>query len=464
MADQVSILLQAIDQVSPVLNTIRSGLAGLGGGFDRSGVTSGTNQIGNAVANAGQQIMSVQGDLQRAGGAMAIAGTAMAAPVIAFGVTAAQVAGEFEASMNQVAALSGEMPGRVGSSFDAMREQAMQLGRTTQYSASEAAGAMAFLSAAGFSANETMGALPSTLGLAAATNTDLARTADIASNVMSGYSSVVREAGGDTEVAMRRIASVTAEAFSSANLGTNIEGFGQSMKMVAPLAAGMGIQFEQTAAAIGILGNAGIQGSMAGTQMAMVLQKLSNPVGRTKDRIQELGLEFHNADGSVKDFVGILAELERANVSAADMSALFGEQAKSMIPLLDAGSQAVAEYADQLATAGDRGRLEELAAVQMQGFQGALKTLGSAWEGLQISFMSSGVLDIFSGIISGIAGMVQAFAALPAPVFRVIAVIMGIVGAVGSVMAIMGGLGLAFSPLSEAGGPAGILWCRGNNR
>ena len=156
---------------------------------------------------------------------------------------------EFDASMSKVAAISGA----TGAAFDALRDQARELGASTVWSAKEAAEGMSFLAMAGFKTSEVMAAMPGMLSLASAGGMDLASTADIGSNILSGF--------GMSADQMNHVGDVLAKTFTSSN--TSIASLGESFKYCAPVAAAAGQKFEAVAAMIGKLGDAGIKGSIS---------------------------------------------------------------------------------------------------------------------------------------------------------------------------------------------------------
>src|SRR5690625_5118085 len=159
-------------------------------------------------------------------------------PLSGIGYAVARMGGDFQSSMNRVQALTSA----AGDQLEALRDQAKELGIETQFSASEAADAMGFLAMAGFAANQILGTLPDTLSLAAASGMDLARTADVMSNIMQGYGLQTHEAA--------RASDVLTAAFTSSN--TDLGQLAEAMKYAGPVAAGMGVEFEEAAAAIGL--------------------------------------------------------------------------------------------------------------------------------------------------------------------------------------------------------------------
>ncbi|MCH7985481.1 MAG: phage tail tape measure protein, partial [Acidobacteria bacterium] len=222
------------------------------------GIESEAKKAGKGAA-AGMKPMSaaLRGIIKLAG---AVGAAFLAWKAVSIFKNMVKAASNFQAEMNKVKALTGA----VGKQFDQLREQAMKLGKTTQFSASEAAAGMAFLAQAGFDANQIVKAMPATLDLAAAANIGLAEAADIVSNVMSGMGIAVEDLGGTVDI-------MTA-AFTSAN--TDLTQLGQAMKFAGPVASDFGLSIAETAGALSLLGNAGIQASMAGTSLRNILNRL----------------------------------------------------------------------------------------------------------------------------------------------------------------------------------------------
>jgi TP901 family phage tail tape measure protein len=292
-----------------------------------------------------------------------------------------KASGDFESGMNRVKALTGE----TGEQFNKLEAQAKKLGSTTMFSATQASEGMQFLAMAGFETNEIMEAMPGTLALAAAGQLDLARAADISSNVLSGFA---LDAGEAT-----RVADLLAKTASTAN--TDVSQLGEAMKYVAPVAAALGVSVEETAASIGILGNAGIQGSMAGTTLRGAMMRMIKPSNEAAGALNRLGI---NAMDSSGEFIGLNAMVKQFGESAytqADLVTIFGQRAgPGMSVLLAEGSDALEEYTAELENAG--GTAQSIADVQMEGFNGQLLKLKSAAEGLAIAIGQSGLLESFT--------------------------------------------------------------------
>ena len=296
-------------------------------------------------------------------------GTTIAAPV--------KVAVDFEQSVAKLGAITRADD----ESLQSLEKTARKLGETTLFTASQSAEAMTFLGMAGFNTNQILAATPGMLNLAQAAGSDLAETADIASNILSGFS---LEAGQ-----MGRVGDVLSATFTSSN--TTLQMLGDTLKYAAPVASATGASLEEVAAMAGLLGNVGIQGSMAGTALRAAFLRLSAPPKMAADAIAELGLSVKDADGNLRPIPEILKEIGAATESmgsaeqAEVIKKLFGsEAAAGMTELLkQAGSGALDGYIAQLQKA--KGTADEMARNMGDTTSGALKRLGSAMESMAIS-------------------------------------------------------------------------------
>lgn len=304
-----------------------------------------------------------------------------------------QVAADFETAMNRVTALSGA----TGEQFDQLRQQAMELGRTTQFTASQAGDAMGFLAMAGFKANEILGAMPGTLQLAAAAQMDLAETADVVSNILTGYNKDVSE--------LAHVNDVLVKAFTSAN--TDLSQLAEAMKYAGPIASAAGVAFEETAAAISLMGNAGIQGSMAGTSVRGALTRMLSPTKQVRAAMAQAGLTFTDTKGRLLPLADIIEQLEPHAEDAGLMMELFGQRAgPAMAALVSQGADSLRELQAELE--GSAGTAERIANVQMAGFNGMMKEFWSVVEGLQIA--------IGNALLPVLTALGQQFIALMGPI------------------------------------------------
>ncbi len=398
---------------------------------------------------------SIKKSLKSVGGSAAALGknisTKMLAPMGAFAGFSLKTAGDFEAAMNKVSAISGS----TGETLKALENQAKELGRTTQFSASEAADAMGFLSMAGFDAQKTMAAMPGILDLAAASSTDLATTADIASNILSGLGMEASKTG--------QLADVMAKATASANL--NVLELGEAMKMAAPMADSANLSLEGMTAIMGKMADAGIKGTMAGTAVKAGITKLLNPTKQVSAALDGMGVSIHNSDGSMRNFIDILGDLEKSGAGAAEFTQIFGERAgPALLASTKQGVGAINELKAKLQDAG--GTAKTMADTQMQGLNGSIKKLKSAFEGLQLAVANSGLLEwatkmtdkltAFMSKISGTGGAMNGLGSDIAAFAKVIQEKLAVAWKI--VKDIFGGFSQYLDPIKQAWGELGKAW------
>ncbi|MFY0619021.1 phage tail tape measure protein, partial [Shimia sp.] len=332
-------------------------------------------------------------------------------------------AGGFEQSMNRVAALSGS----TGDSFAALGKQAQDLGASTKFSASEAADAMGFLAMAGFEAKEILGAMPSTLQLASSAGADLATSADIVSNVLTGFGKDVAELAAVNDTLVK--------AMTSSN--TDLRMLGDSMKYVGPVAGAAALDFNEITAAIGLLGNAGIQGEMSGTALRGVISRLLNPTKDAASVMREMGINAVNADGQIENLAAVLEAFAPHANDAGLLMTVFGQRAgPAMAALLAQGSGELRAFEQQLVNAG--GTAAEIASVQMQGLRGSTTELKSSLQGLAIAVGQSGLLEFVTGLTQSATALVRKLAGMDSGVLAVSAAILGLTAAAGPALTALG--------------------------
>lgn len=335
-------------------------------GLDSSGIEKGLKKLGN-ITSKGMKAATV-----------AVTGTATALGGVA---TAAIKAGsDFEAQMSRVQAISGA----TGKELEELRSQAVELGADTSFSASEAAQGMENLAAAGFETNEIMDAMPGLLDLAAASGEDLASSSDIAASTLRGFGLAASEAG--------HVADVLAENANRTN--SSVAETGEAMKYIAPLARAAGISMEETAAAIGIMANAGIQGSQAGTTLRGALSRLSKPTADMQQAMNELGIEFYDSEGKMLSLADQVGMLKSAMEGMTDeqknnyLVTLYGQEALSgMLALINEGPDSLASLTAAYEECD--GSAQTAAATMQDNLKGAVEELSGSAESLGIVFYDS---------------------------------------------------------------------------
>ncbi len=285
------------------------------------------------------------------------------------GAVAVKMAANFEQAMARVQALSGA----TGQAFVSLENQARDLGRTTVFTANQAAEAMSFFALAGFKAEKIIGSMPATLDLAAAGQIDVAQAADITAKIMSGMGLTVDE--------LTNTVDVLTKAFTTSN--TDLIQLGEAMKFVGPVAKSAGKSIEETTAAIQVMSNAGLQGTLAGTALRNIFSKLSGGTKSTVDVFKSLGVAMKTSTGGMRPLADIVDDMNAsmANLGEADKLAnlmtAFGLRAgPGMATLLAAGGDALRQYEKNLQNAG--GTAKKIAEIQLATFTGKWKLMTSA--------------------------------------------------------------------------------------
>lgn len=316
---------------------------------------------------------------------------------------AIKIGSDFEAQMSRVQAISGA----TGEEFEQLRQQAIDLGADTAFSASEAAQGMENLAAAGFATNEIMNAMPGLLNLAAASGEDLATSSDIAASALRGFGLSAEEAG--------HVADVLAENANRTN--SSVRETGEALKYIAPMARASGISLEETAAAIGIMANAGIQGSQAGTTLRGALARLSKPTDVMATAMEQLGVSFYDSNGKMKSLADQVDMLKDAMNGMTDeqknyyLATLYGQEALSgMMVLINEGGDSLRGLATDYENCA--GSAENAAKIMLDNFQGAIEQLKGSLEsfGIQIfSKVSAPLSDMANAATEAVNNMTSAF-------------------------------------------------------
>lgn len=312
--------------------------------------------------------------------------------IVSFAKDSVKSFADFDKAVSRLGALTNA----TNDQLELLRNQAKELGSTTAFTAQQAVEAQQFLAQAGFNTNEIYKALPGTLELAAAGQLDLAKAADIASNVLSGLQMPVEE--------LSRVNDVLAKTANSANV--NVQQLGRSFSRVAPTVANAGGNFEETSAALGLLGNAGLQTSRAGTQLGNVISRLLLPRSKAaKETIKELGLQTKDSQGNFVGFASVLAQFGDTAATEQQKLDIFGADTLRIFQTLEGqGVENLKALTKELENAG--GTAADVAAKQLDNLAGDFTRLDSATEGLKIALgeLSSGSLRELIGTFSSLVG------------------------------------------------------------
>ena len=366
--------------------------------------------VGNKISSVGQKLLPVTG------------------VVTGLGTAAVKTAADFDSAMSRVAAVSGA----TGSNFDSLRDKAREMGAKTKFSATEAADAMNYMAMAGWKTEDMLSGIEGVMYLAAASGEDLATTSDIVTDALTAFGLTAADSG--------HFADVLAAASSNAN--TNVSMMGETFKYCAPVAGALGFSVEDTAEAIGLMGNAGIKASQAGTSMRSIMTNLTGDVKLSGAAIGDVTIATTNADGSMRSLSAILAdcrvafagmtEAEKAN----NAEALVGKNAMSgFLALMNAAPEDIEKVSGAVNDCKDAAK--NMADTMQDNLEGQLTILKSQLQELAISFGDLLMPAVWS-IVSGLQGMVDVLNAMPDGVKRVIMIVALLAAALGPVLIIIG--------------------------
>ena len=320
----------------------------------------------------------------------------------------------------QMAAVRGVTQG-AETQFKALREEAARLGGTTEYSASQVGAAMEFLGRAGFNANQVLGATEGVLTLATAGQLDLARAADITSNVLSGFGLQVSE--------LDRVLDVMAATASSTN--TTVEGLGSSFSRAAPLAVTLGIDIETVAAVLGKLGDSGIQAGRAATGLLAVFRGLTNETESGNEVLARYGLTMADLNPAVHGLIEPLRRLAEAGLGLPELLRLFQQEGGPAAAVILRNVDAIADLEGRLRTSD--GAASNLARIIRDQLGGSFDDLRSSLEAVIIAFGDAGLTDVVRGVVDAMVGGLRAVAR---DADRAKGILLGVVAAIGSAIVV----------------------------
>lgn len=376
------------------------------------------------IAATGEQLKDVGGNIESAGKKM----LPVTATVTALGTASVKMAADFEAAMSKVAAVSGAS----ASEMEALTAKAREMGSKTKFSASEAAEAMNYMAMAGWKTEDMLSGIEGVMNLAAASGEDLATTSDIVTDALTAFGLTAQDSG--------HFADVLAAASSNAN--TNVSMMGETFKYCAPIAGSLGFSVEDTAEAIGLMANAGIKSTQAGTSLRTIMANLSGEVKICGANIGEVTIATSNADGTMRDLSDILADCRVAfsglseSEKAAAAESLVGKNAMSgFLALMNAGEGDI----NKLSGAIDNcdGAAQNMADTMNDNLEGQLTILKSALEELAISFGQL-LIPALREVVQWLQGFIGFLNSLPEGVKKTIMVIALVAAALGPVLIIIG--------------------------
>lgn len=348
-------------------------------------------------------------------------------PLTALAGISVKTAADFDSSMNKVSAISGA----TGDDLQELREKAKEMGATTSKSASESAEAMSYMAMAGWKTTDMLDGLEGILRLSEASGADLATTSDIVTDALTAFGMSAKESGDFADLL----------ASTSSNANTNVEMLGESFKYVAPLFGAMGYSAEDASLALGLMANAGIKGSQAGTSLKTAITNLAKPSKKMQAAIDDLGLSLTDSSGDMKSFEEIMGDMRLAfkdltpEQQASYAATIFGKEAMSgMLAIVNASEDDFNKLTD--ATRNYEGSATSMAETTQGGLNGSLTELKSKLEGVAIE-IGEKLMPLVEGFVEFISGLVDNFNNLSPAMQDVILIIAGFAAALGPILLIV---------------------------
>ena len=282
---------------------------------------------------------------------------------------------DFEAQMSQVKAISGAS----GSDYERLNKKAQEMGATTKFTATEAAQGFNYMAMAGWNTDQMEAGIGGILSLAAASGEDLGTTSDIVTDALTAFNMTADDA--------THFADVLAVASSNAN--TNVAMMGETFKYVGAASGALGYSIEDVALGIGLMANAGIKSSQAGTELNSIFTRLSTNTNGARDAIESLGISFYDQNGNARDFGKVLDELRGATKGMNNeqkinlANTIAGQRAQAgLLAMLNASE---ADYRKVTTAIRDAdGAAADMADTMLDNLSGSITKLQSAWEGLKL--------------------------------------------------------------------------------
>ena len=333
-----------------------------------------TTRLSQSIKSGEKDLLSLKKTISSVGAALGI-GLGVGALISGF-KSAAGIMSDFERTMSEVAAITGA----TGPEFKALGDDALRLGQASKFTATQVGQLQVAYGRLGFTTKEILQASEATIQLATATGEDLAKSADVAGSTVRGF--------GLTADETQRVVDVMASSFNKTALG--LDNFTESMKYVAPVAAAAGASVEETTALLGVLADAGIRGSMAGTSLRKIFTDMTKDGRPLRERLEELG---------------------KKGITLADSFDEVGRTAQTSLLILSKNTDKIAGLTAEFQNVA--GEAERVSRIMRDNLTGDVEKLSSAFEGLILRLSNS---KLFRDLVQGLTGFVNALSGAPAQV------------------------------------------------
>lgn len=356
-----------------------------------------------------------------------------------------EVGSNFESSMSKVQALSGAS----GKDLEMLTETAKHYGETTQFSATQASDALGYMALAGWDANQSCDALGGVLDLAAASGMDLAQASDMVTDYLSAFGLQAKDSSMFADML----------AYAQANSNTTTEQLGEAYKNCAANMNAMGQDAQTTTAFLATLANQGLKGSEAGTALNAVMRDMTAHMKDGAIAIGDTSVQVMDANGNYRDLSDIMKDVENATSGMGDaekaaalQSTFTSDSIKGLNLILNGGVDNTNKFEEALRKSD--GTAKKTAKTMNDNLGGDLTSLGSKFEGLQISLYEKfepalrAIVQAASGFLDVLGEMAPLFEAL-SPFILAAATAFGALAVKLAISSLISGVTKGFAMLNE---------------
>lgn len=351
-------------------------------------------------------------------------------PILAIGGAALGMAAKFESAMNRVEAATGA----TGKQLEALKQQAIDFGKSKDFTATaaESADVMEMLAKNGLNVQQILGgATKATLQFAAANGAEFAPSADAVTDILQQFGRDVSELPGIVDK-MTGAMLVSKMGFDDYRLAIGQAG---------GVAGGTGQSFEDMNVVLAATSSLFASGSDAGTSYKTFLTSLPGKSKEAKKAIEAYGLSFYDAQGNMKSMSEIAQSLQdklgglNDQAKSEVLTTIFGTDAmRTAIGLMNQGADGLARISTEINKASAQTQME----ARMKGWSGAITQVKKAFEAAAISLGDSGILSALTKVLTMVAATIGAFGDLPQPIQLVIGTMLGLTASVGPLLIIGG--------------------------
>lgn len=356
----------------------------------------------DAEGNASSSTSKIGGAFKAVGKVAKTAMVAGSAAAVAFTKTSIDAGMNFDTAMSQVAATMGTTVDKIGN----VKAKAEEMGRTTKYTATEAAEGMNILAQAGLSADEQISGIGTVLNLASAGAMSLEESASYTAGAVKGF--------GDSMSNASYYADLMAKGATLAN--TDVRGLGEAFSGSAATAKNYGQAADSVTLSLLRLAEQNVTGSEASTALNRAMADLYTPTDDASKALDQLGVSAYKSNGEAKDFNDLVDELNgslqgmTAEQKNNALATIFTTQGLQAFNKMTASSDATVQKFWK-GIQDSSGSAAQQAATQLDNLQGDITLLSSATEGLQLAFyntFSGTIRGAIKGVTSEVSGLAEA--------------------------------------------------------